>query len=205
MKKNWVSIILILIFLGITYKIISYRTKTKITLTSLNQKINDLYHEIDENEVKRVQELIDFHKFNYSTYPIDIKLLKNKEENVFLKNLVNNRGKLVYRISDKVCSICYDEVIKELKYYSGKIGNENILILVPIDRIRELKAYLEELECNISFYGIKTNNILTEIDEHFPFFFYIDDQMLPKHVFIPSKNEIDNTKIYLDIIKERYF
>ena len=134
----------------------------------------------------------------------DIKLYRGKNEKYSLED-INKNPKLVYRISDNVCEICYDNVLAQLIEFESKNQNENnIIILVPLDRIRELKVYLTKNDLNIPYYGIKEDTLGIGVSKFHPYFFILENN-IAQHIFVPSKNEIKSTEKYLDIIWTRYF
>ncbi|WP_111310029.1 hypothetical protein [Confluentibacter sediminis] len=204
--KNWIIITLILTVLFTVYTFLSINNDLQLR--------NDFLKEENKNQSKKSNDLKGKFKqtFMNSLYydntdlsQKDIQLSKSKSESIAFKSIIGEKNRLVYRISDDVCSICFDQVIEELKKFYDKKDIEDIIILVPLDRMRELKSYFDELKCNIPFYGISKNGLGLGIDQYSPFFFYIDKSMLVKHVFIPAKAEIESTQIYLEVMDERYF
>lgn len=206
-RLTYILIVIALVFnvlLVLKYANKSFELQKKINskefkIINLEAEMLDLASVSDRN-------LNDFHKYNYLYYDKDIEILSINNEVTNLIYEVNNQLTLVYRITETVCNICYDEVIKELKKYEEIIGSNNLVILVPLLRLRELKKYLNDQEFNVRVFGIQPNGLGIEIEENSnPFIFVIDQSKMYKHVFIPPRNNIGLTSMYLDLISERYF
>lgn len=202
-KQKYYIIIIIVLFgfnLALGYKYITQKEYVSAKLGLLKNDISKRHDEIDllrEEKNKVIEQFIFYDNYQIS---LDIKVYTIDNKFVDLNSIVDKR-KLVYRISDNVCSICYDTTIAEMKKFSNEIDVNDIIILVPFDRMRDLKAYLDELNTNIQFYGVKKDELNIPVDDHSPFFFYTDSSLKIRHLFIPSKSEVDTTRQYFDLIK----
>lgn len=206
MTKYSITIIVALVVLNLFTLFNMYSTKDNFVLkeTGLKRQIKDLKAKENLTAVERNRNFITTYTYSNRKLSPTIKVYRGKNEEFLLKDLIDSK-KLIYRISDNTCEICYDDVLNLFTNYSEVVNNENLIIIVPLDRIRELKVYLEQQNSDIPFYGIKKGELGLEVDKYYPFLFLLEKDMDVEHVFVPSKNEIQTTKDYLDIIKFRNF
>ncbi|MFS4457434.1 hypothetical protein [Maribacter sp. 2304DJ31-5] len=208
MKYYIITIITFLIVINL-YTNIRYKKQSnnlKNELSVLEEKYNFL-NDLNRNNLKNEKHAFENSlMYNGKKVSSKAKLQSGNNEKIDFNRLFPKNHILIYRISENVCSICYDETIEKLMSFSEDIGSSKILILVPLKRIRELRTYLKEFKSNIRFYGVKENTLGLNLDNFSPFFFILNKNGGVEHIFEPLKVDKDNQlENYFGMLKYRYF
>lgn len=207
MKYVGVLIICSVIIVGLSFY---YNSKLKIKENKL--LIYEGLKEDLRNDFQNIKSKSDFY-FNNSLINNGLKLddsvdLTNQKGNLtnVRKIISNGELRVIYRISEDVCNICYDKTIQRLIHFSDEVGVDNVAIFVPFERMRELRSYLNELDSNIPYFGIRKRELNIEVDSFSPFFFILNKEGKVNHIFVPPKvDQYNRVENYLSILKNRYF
>ena len=186
MKKIYIVVNCILIFglIGFYINQTSYKKdinkssefidSLQLELTMLQGNIK-LHYKYDEKELK------------------DFKLIDNKEDTLFLSELLCNQEKFVYKFSLLNCVSCINHELSMIKRFKNLINEENAIIIIDSCSIRDLvlfKKYNLIGESSIPIYRMATtrndmNQILKE--EKTPFVLFMNNSLQVKDLFIPIK------------------
>jgi len=195
MKKIYIVVNCILIFVLIGFYInqTSYKKdinrssdfidSLQLELTMLQGNIK-LHYKYDEKELK------------------DFKLIDNKEDTLFLSELLCNQEKFVYKFSLFNCISCINHEFSMIKRFKNLINEENAIIIIDSCSIRDLvlfKKYNLIGEPSIPIYRMATttndmNQILKE--EKTPFVLFMNNSLQVKDLFVPIKEYPHYTEKY---------
>jgi hypothetical protein len=137
----------------------------------------------------------------------DIRLIAPDESNYYLQNLIGSQPKLIYRITDKSCDVCYDKITEKLKKASDVFGRENIIVILPIKELRKTISAFKEQEIKAKIFAVTEELALGVPLESStsPFFFILTNDFRVSSLFIPHKNGADITEEYLNEMSQKYF
>ena len=124
-----------------------------------------------------------------------------------LREVMRFGNKLVYRWTDKACEMCYDGILPKIKEFGEAVGNENIIVLVPLSHLRKTYVTFNENGIHLTLLAIRENSTIGLPDlesNYYPFFFLLSSDMKASSVFIPSKTSIEMTETYLHSIANRF-
>lgn len=133
-------------------------------------------------------------------YPV----VENAQERKVLYNLIETTPKLIFYYSELNCNSCVEIIVKEVENYRDSIGSENIIYLANYRRARDMLIFkrINQIKSSI-FNVVETSMPAGKV--HMPFLFIIDKEKRVRSLFVPSKENTKNIKLYLSIIKKKYF
>lgn len=142
--------------------------------------------------------------FEFQSDKIDknIVLFDEKENKITLKQLVQNKPKLIFKYSDLNCNVCIDEQINLLKKASEKIGSENIIILANYNSPRELSQFIRMNQINFKVFNLR-NTEFTSVDRSLPYYFILDESFSLNLLFIPIKGNTSLSQLYFNKVSEK--
>ncbi|WP_144035894.1 hypothetical protein [Spirosoma fluviale] len=116
--------------------------------------------------------------------------------------------KVAFCIPEGVCNVCYETFFEEFINYSKIIGEDNLIILVPKSKLREMFVELgvNAKKINIQIYGVESSELgLDLFNKSSPFMFVLDKDLRAKNLHIHNLNSPNLTDEYLRIVKNKYF
>lgn len=123
-----------------------------------------------------------------------------------LKELINERSKLIFMFSELNCQTCIDMQLPNIEQLSKDIGAENIILLASYSNKRDLFQFARINRIKLEIYNFDKNDIqIPIIDSNVPFFFIINSNLTSNCFFIPEKSLPKHTISYLNIVKHRFF
>jgi hypothetical protein len=118
---------------------------------------------------------------------------------------MRNSIKLVFYIPPNLCNTCYKKKIKLLKEHIKIIGAKNILILLPLNKIRQYKSIFQKYNIKNDIYTYNKNEAIFMQNKILaPLYFTIDLNHKVNNFFIIHKNH-NLVNRYIKIIKNKYF
>lgn len=121
-----------------------------------------------------------------------------KQEAVLLQQ-VFQKNTLVVRISQANCQVCVEAVMPLLK----KSGIQQIVILGDYTNKRFFRKMKELHEVDFRCFKTEESFHLPIDDLNIPYLFATDKNLLVSNLFIPHKEMLEQTELYLSIISER--
>ncbi|MBX2964724.1 MAG: hypothetical protein KF845_01170 [Cyclobacteriaceae bacterium] len=210
LSKKILLLLLALSVIGNSFTLyILFNFKKKTSIIFANQ----------EFALKNSEELLittkeNFHQsllwqLKYEGYSVNqsTKLITPDDLNYQLKNWIGSEIKLIYRITDKSCDVCFDKITEKLKGASNLIGWDNIVVILPIKELRKTIAAFKEQQINARIFAVNEElalGIPLETSSS-PFFFIINKELTVKNLFIPHKNGAELTEAYLAEMSYKYF
>lgn len=162
---------------------------------------------LQENNVQQLYFNFQFEKMN-SGRKIDNKLRIEFDYNEFIgiDEIVDGNSKLVFFYSESHCSTCIEVQLALLSEFEKIIKPSNLIILSSYNNIRNLfnDKELYNLDC-ITYNVHDQASLISEGNVGQPFYFILDETLILKDIFVPSKEIPQFTSAYFSIIKEKYF
>lgn len=178
----------ILIFLLVSF-ITSCHTERKESKTDLISMLNE--------ETLKEDQVSSFLNNNIALLD-NIELVNSKGEKVLLKDIVKGEA-LVIRYSAYSCNDCIsfvnENILNNIKY------KENILLMISNIPIRDLHVIRKQFGL-VDAYHVDSLPLPFD-DEQIPYFFILNNDYLSSSFFIPRKEMPEQTKIYLEFVKEK--
>lgn len=122
----------------------------------------------------------------------DFKLIDNKEDSVFLSEILGNQEKFVYKFSLHNCVSCINHELSMINYYKNLLNDENAIIIIDSCSVRDLVVFKKynPIESSVPIYRMATttndmNQVLKE--EEIPFILFMNESLQIKDLFIPIK------------------
>jgi len=118
-----------------------------------------------------------------------------------LKEIIGEKGRLVFRFSFADCDLCIRSCINSIKEFVNDSLVNNILIITDSFTERDFK-----LKMAAENYGLKVYTLSDELlglfleGKNLPFLFYLDEDLITHKVFLPFKEYPENTREYIQYI-----
>jgi hypothetical protein len=205
MKKNWGSIILIILFIGITCSFLLLKNelaKGKNYTLQLEDELNGLKNDTLLIQNERWVNILAI-KENGRTLPV-LHLIQDGNELAFPEIA---KPKLIVRFSYLGCNICVDSTMMLLKQFEKSIGKDNIIIWATYDNETNLKFFKNANRIHYPTYLVKENEQVLEADKHtIPYLFVVTPKSGQiNDLFFPLKENMNRTYQYLNIVADKYF
>lgn len=199
MKNKVINTLIVIAFIALN---IYYIYQRKNFETKLDEQKTFLENKIDvSNELQRFEITGEYTPLSKKSYA---QRLDNTKAPI--QTLFTGKNKLVFCIPEGVCNVCYDSLYSTFNKMSSEIGVENIIILVPIDRLREIHILFSESVLKERLYGIASKELGLTIDgAYLPYLFISDSTLYCRNLYLPHKNEQSMTDFYLNSVKKRFF
>ena len=201
MKKIlYIVILILLINVSFIYQYYGYKKRSKNKIDQMGNIVENYKIIVDAFK----SHIYNSYEFNGYKLNRNIELISlDDEEKTILKNLIKNNKKLIFYIPSKLCNTCYKRKIEKLKEHRNKIGKQELLILVPLGKIREYKVLLSDYNLKERIYAYK-KEILSNESFLSPLYFICEPDFRINDFFIIHKN-YDLVGKYIDIVQEKYF
>lgn len=148
-------------------------------------------------EILKEDQIVTFYN-NDIALSNEIELINSKGQTVLLKDIVTDPS-LIVRYSTFSCNDCITFVNENiLKHVKCK---EKILLMISDIPIRDLHVLKTQFEL-LDVYQIDSLPLPFDGDQ-IPYFFVLDGKYLSSSFFIPRKEMPEQTKKYLDFVKEK--
>lgn len=123
---------------------------------------------------------------------------------VSIKNIVGNRPKIVFRMTDQACGKCINDFIQFINGFQAD-KQDDIIFLVSSRNPKYLSVLQETLSKSISLYridyAILENPFETFETTGTPYFFILTPEFRMEDFHIPDSNNLIISKEYLEEIK----
>jgi hypothetical protein len=207
MNKNWVSIILIILFIGITCSFLLLKNelaKGKSYTRQLEGQLNGLKSDTVRIQNERWVNILSIRENGKKLPPLD--LIKDGNEASFLQSK-NRTPKLIVRFSYLGCDVCVDSTIALLKYFEKSIGQDNILIWATYDNEANMKFFKNANRIHYPIYLVRENEKVLDADIYtIPYLFILTPHSGQiNDLFFPLKENMNRTYQYLSIVSDKYF
>lgn len=199
--------ILLTIFVGFNIYLLLETKKDRKQLLTSNKAfcvVKDSLDKFINHQASLLLNLSLTTEFQSNTIDKNIFLFDENERKVDFQQLVNGKPILIFKYSSLNCNVCVDEQISVLKQVSSKIGSNNIVLITDYNTPRELINFVRMNQIDFRIYNLR-NVEFTSIDKSLPFYFLLDKSFTLKKLFIPIKDDILLTQIYLNTLLEKYF
>ncbi|AEE50699.1 hypothetical protein [Haliscomenobacter hydrossis] len=116
---------------------------------------------------------------------------------------------LVIRFSFRNCDLCtknvFDNIVPICNALNLKYDHIQLLGTFLSDRDSLLFQNRKQLPYHLNTVPENALGLQLEQDASYPFFFVLFPDGTARHVFIPIKEDVERTRRYLDIIRQKYF
>jgi hypothetical protein len=202
-SKLYIAFIVVLTFSNIfcVFKLLDYRNKLTSDIAQLKNKISDQAIEVDGARAHLLTLINEQIQYYGKTLNGDIDLVTVGNKHLNFRDILTPDGTIIYRWTDKSCEMCYDNVLANLKEAAEIIGDDKIIVIVPLDHLRKTFVTFNENQIPINILAIKNNEILglESLENGFsPFFFVATKDLKVSHIFIPSTKSPTVTSAYLN-------
>lgn len=143
-------------------------------------------------------------------YYIEGKMLENIDlekwtsgEKVKLYDVLTNRAKLVFYISEEGCTSCYIPYLKKISLLAEKYNNGEILLFAYFKDKRTLKSLLIENQISLDVYRMHAELSLFPKDNSYPILFLLSNNNCIDNAFVADKSNLDLANLYLEAIKQK--
>lgn len=118
---------------------------------------------------------------------LNARLTSINSDTITLYELIGEKDKLFFRISENSCGACIEMEMDILEQNVIKIGLNKIIILASYKNLRHLKLFKQKLKHDIAIYNLtEPIGFPNELGDT-PFLFVIDSFQEVEFVFIPEK------------------
>ncbi|ETN96382.1 hypothetical protein [Zhouia amylolytica] len=200
-SKYYLGLLLIIFFLlGHSYV---QRTKNKRNIDNLNKLNERLLTDSNRNLENSVSERILIRQIEIINESNDINInLPMEAENgkkVILGNMLN-KGDLVFVFTRfNFCQPCIDIQMRLIDEMLRKYENFKITIVANGYDAKSLKIFKSTRNINFEILRAMENPLILENnDKNLPYYFYVDDNFRKRNLFIPTKESIQLTQLYLN-------
>lgn len=122
-----------------------------------------------------------------------------------LKEIIGKR-KVVLRFSELNCQTCINEQVRLLVSYSDSIHANNVILLTTFQNIEYMKRFRKITKLKMDIYNLSPSLNRELIDIGIPYFIILDNASSRiNNAFVTSRNDEEQTYIYLNHIKKAYF
>jgi len=197
--------LIVLILLSVLLSAFSIRNihnrKSEISESrEAQQLLLNIYNEYLEDDRKR-----EYFQIFYNRYLTDSGLyLKDESNNLLMLkelNTVHGTDMLIFRYNELDCNTC---IISEIKIIQDILGPDNPGVKILSSYTNEIDMFYFRRENNIQYkiYNTEDQVIIKEIDElNRPYSFILSDKGEVNNLFIPTKDNIDQSIMYYSEIK----
>ncbi len=116
---------------------------------------------------------------------------------------------IILRFSFQNCDLCTESIFNHLEELckSASIKPENVMLLGTFYSNRDAILLNSRKNMPYKVVSVKRDHFSFELekDATYPFFFVSLPDGTARHFFIPTKENLQRTQRYLEIIKQRYF
>jgi len=192
LSERAIYIIVILIITALClYEKQNYVKNTQLSKDFAHKKVLALKNQ------RRTELLSEDFKLNPSQL-----LINENKDTVSLISLSENQ-KMVLYINPSACNVCLDSLFIIIKTIFST-DTSNLAIISSADGYRDILVQLANNHYNYPHYCLLNKLEIPACDAELPFLFWLDKDFITKLLFIPDKGNTDNTKWYLNLIKERF-
>ena len=125
----------------------------------------------------------------------------NKQDSLFLHEIIGNAPKLLLRFKETNCDVCIQNELENLIRLASKVDTTNIILLGSFSNSRA--RWMRKSSFKI--YNIGNQELGLSLDkENIPYYFILDKDFNAKSVFIPFKEFPDLTNKYFELICRKY-
>ncbi len=203
MKNKIVNTLIIVGFVALNiYYIYQRKTFESSAYAKLDEREKFWENKVEiSNELQRLEI-----KWEHSPMSKQAQVQQLSNAQIPIQSVFKGSSKLVFCIPEGVCNVCYDSLYSTFNKMATEIGVDNIVILVPNDRLREIHTLFSESVLKDCLYGITSKELgFTVQGAYLPYLFITDSTLYCKNLYLPHKNEQGMTDYYLNTVKERYF
>lgn len=189
------------------YKLHTFKKKAAIAFSAQEHALKNSEALLTTTRDNFRQSLIWQLKYEGNSINQNTKIVASDRSIYYVKDLVSTQPKLIYRITEKSCDVCYDKITDKLNIASELIGWDNIIVIVPIKELRKTIAAFKEQGIKSQLFAVTEElalNIPLE-NSTSPFFFIVNEDFRIRSLFIPHKNGAELTENYLYEMSEKYF
>jgi len=196
MKKTYIGFITILLFVFIFICVKFSEKSTELQILQETYE-SQLYLQFQKKDSLHLLALYsDGSKFEVA--------ISNTLSQKRIDKAMKGGTKLLFYHSEVNCNSCVELIIKELENFRDSIGVNNILYLSEYKRNRDMLIFKRINQIESELFNISSLNIpIYKMNE--PFLFIVDPEGKIRCVFMPNKEDIKNIKLYLSIVRLKYF
>ena len=194
------SVIIFLLLINGYYFYDRYQLKNRVNAQIKQIEETNANHLDVNHQLRRIE-------FSNEDLPLkkDCQILSVDNQAFLLKSLLTSGKKLVFCVPEGVCNVCYDSLFSQFSKMSERIGKDNILVLVPKERLREAINEFQVRNISVNLYGAGATQLGTVIGKGYvPFLFILDRNMRLDNLFIPDKFDSEMTDIYFKMMESRF-
>jgi len=133
-----------------------------------------------------------------SNLETDLKCFDEKGKKFHLSELINERPKLILRISERMCDLCITSELNSLKRINTDIRKDDIILLATYSNFNSLRILKKKHGIPFKIYKVGTIHESSLEQQNTPYYFVLEKNMIPKYQFIPDKNMNKLTDKYLN-------
>ena len=128
-------------------------------------------------------------------------LINENEDSVTFESL-SKTPKLVLYFNSVSCNVCIDSLLNKIQKTFGN-NSSKVVIISSREGYRDLQVQLANNTYNFPYYCLLTDFEIPIDDLGIPFLFWLDQQFITKHLFVPRKDNPSRTLEYLSLAKNR--
>lgn len=121
-----------------------------------------------------------------------------------IKQAMHSVPKLVFYYSDLNCNSCVESIVAEIENFRDSIGIDNIIYISDYKRTRDMQIFKRINQIKSEIFNISSLNIPMD-QAHVPFLFVLGKDNEVRSVYVPNKEDLNNLKSYLSIVRNMYF
>lgn len=103
----------------------------------------------------------------------EIKCVDENGNKVFLSELINEKPKLILRISDRMCDLCIISELNSLKKNNDDINKSDILIMASFSSFNALRIFKKKNNIPCSIYMVDSLNESALEKQNLPYYFVL--------------------------------
>lgn len=195
MKKNWITILMVLTIIVLV-----------INLMTLNGRVKQITQEVIENlknDSIVIKELSNSLELTYKNNNFEVnkfmKLINEKGDTVLLEEIDFDEHLFVIRFSEFHCMSC---VTKEMEVISNFLdSNKNVICLASYSNLNDLMKIKRVMNISLPVYNIPFLVFDNELEQKkLPYYFVLDKNYRANNLFVATHSNVKLTSKYLQYI-----
>jgi len=130
-----------------------------------------------------------------------LSLINGNRDTISLLSL-SKRPKIILYINPNACNICLDSLFISITSVFGS-ETSDIAIMSSAEGYRDILVQLSNSQYAFPHYCLLTNLEIPLCDEEVPFLFWLDSDLIAKHLYIPDKDKTENNVWYLNFVRDK--